>query len=78
MEDPAHSRLHPIIHSNTTRPTKSKFHLLNSHHLFRPKMPPHERAEKQAAAQQAVDILHEIATILVSHTPACGIDSGIG
>jgi hypothetical protein len=29
-------------------------------------MPPNERAEKQAAAQQAVDILHEIATILVS------------
>lgn len=28
-------------------------------------MPPNERAEKQAAAQQAVDILHEIATILV-------------
>ncbi len=32
-------------------------------------MPPNERAEKQAAAQQAVDILHEIATILVSHPP---------
>jgi mitotic-spindle organizing protein 1 len=29
-------------------------------------MPPTERAEKQAAAQQAVDILHEIATLLVS------------
>lgn len=30
-------------------------------------MPPAaDRAEKQAAAQQAVDILHEIATILVS------------
>ncbi|KAK4042280.1 mitotic-spindle organizing protein 1 [Parachaetomium inaequale] len=30
-------------------------------------MPPTERAEKQAAAQQAVDILHEIATILNCH-----------
>ncbi|KAK4101448.1 hypothetical protein N658DRAFT_496318 [Parathielavia hyrcaniae] len=30
-------------------------------------MPPNERAEKQAAAQQAVDILHEIATILNCH-----------
>ncbi|EGS23554.1 uncharacterized protein CTHT_0002490 [Thermochaetoides thermophila DSM 1495] len=30
-------------------------------------MPPSERAEKQAAAQQAVDILHEIATILNCH-----------
>jgi mitotic-spindle organizing protein 1 len=29
-------------------------------------MPPNERSEKQAAAQQAVDILYEIATILVS------------
>jgi hypothetical protein len=27
---------------------------------------PDERSEKQAAAQQAVDILHEISTILVS------------
>ncbi len=34
-----------------------------------PEMPPNERAEKQAAAQQAVDILHEIATILVSRRP---------
>ncbi|KAK4251672.1 mitotic-spindle organizing gamma-tubulin ring associated-domain-containing protein [Corynascus similis CBS 632.67] len=30
-------------------------------------MPPNDRAEKQAAAQQAVDILHEIATILNCH-----------
>ncbi|KAL2155333.1 hypothetical protein VTH82DRAFT_74 [Thermothelomyces myriococcoides] len=30
-------------------------------------MPSAERAEKQAAAQQAVDILHEIATILNCH-----------
>lgn len=30
------------------------------------KMPPNDRAEKQAAAQQAVNILHEISTILVS------------
>ncbi|GAB1313301.1 Mitotic-spindle organizing protein 1 [Madurella fahalii] len=30
-------------------------------------MPPNERTEKQAAAQQAVDILHEIATILNCH-----------
>ncbi|KAL2265417.1 hypothetical protein VTJ83DRAFT_6517 [Remersonia thermophila] len=29
--------------------------------------PPSERAGKQAAAQQAVDILHEIATILNTH-----------
>ena len=29
-------------------------------------MPADERSEKQAAAQQAVDILHEISTILVS------------
>jgi hypothetical protein len=34
--------------------------------IFPATMPPTERAEKQAAAQQAVDILHEIATILVS------------
>lgn len=31
-------------------------------------MPSDERSEKQAAAQQAVDILHEISTILVSVT----------
>jgi hypothetical protein len=37
--------------------------------IYPPKMPPNERAEKQAAAQQAVDILHEIATILVSLNP---------
>ncbi|KAL2021156.1 hypothetical protein VTK56DRAFT_7462 [Thermocarpiscus australiensis] len=30
-------------------------------------MPSNERTEKQAAAQQAVDILHEIATILNCH-----------
>ena len=30
-------------------------------------MPLDERSEKQAAAQQAVDILHEISTILVRH-----------
>ncbi|KAK4111199.1 hypothetical protein N656DRAFT_712442 [Canariomyces notabilis] len=30
-------------------------------------MPPNERSEKQAAAQQAVDILYEIATILNCH-----------
>ncbi|KAK3344004.1 mitotic-spindle organizing gamma-tubulin ring associated-domain-containing protein [Lasiosphaeria hispida] len=29
--------------------------------------PPDERSEKQAAAQQAVDILHEISTILNCH-----------
>ncbi|KAH6850963.1 mitotic-spindle organizing gamma-tubulin ring associated-domain-containing protein, partial [Chaetomium sp. MPI-CAGE-AT-0009] len=31
------------------------------------KMPPNDRAEKQAAAQQAVNILHEISTILNCH-----------
>ncbi|KAH8899528.1 hypothetical protein GQ53DRAFT_836554 [Thozetella sp. PMI_491] len=30
-------------------------------------MPSDERGEKQAAAQQAVDILHEISTILNCH-----------
>ncbi|KAK0634912.1 mitotic-spindle organizing gamma-tubulin ring associated-domain-containing protein [Bombardia bombarda] len=30
-------------------------------------MPSDERSEKQAAAQQAVDILHEISTILNCH-----------
>ncbi|KAH6640736.1 mitotic-spindle organizing protein 1 [Chaetomium tenue] len=30
-------------------------------------MPPNDRAEKQAAAQQAVNILHEISTILNCH-----------
>ncbi|KAK1772622.1 mitotic-spindle organizing protein 1 [Phialemonium atrogriseum] len=30
-------------------------------------MPADERSEKQAAAQQAVDILHEISTILNCH-----------
>jgi hypothetical protein len=39
-----------------------------------PEMPPNERAEKQAAAQQAVDILHEIATILVSHSTPLGLE----
>lgn len=37
-------------------------------------MAPDERSEKQAAAQQAVDILHEISTILVGFTgggPTC-------
>ncbi len=44
-------------------------------------MPPNERAEKQAAAQQAVDILHEIATILVrrpQHPHPPSLRAGMG
>jgi hypothetical protein len=47
------------LHHNPAKPPRT----LNP---SRTKMPGDERSEKQAAAQQAVDILHEISTILVS------------